>query len=280
MKRFLSILFLAISAVGLAGCALRFNAFDSSRNSSNEVQVNLWKEIASGLSYRHFKILLAHSQAKDSPKDFLVVRIDPKKFQFTIHQSESKEQASSIQAIHKEENALLSFNGAFFDKDFKPLGLLVHHGDLLFKLSSSQLMNGVFTIGSKRDAKLFKAQGFLLPENTQFALQNGPILLDENGEIQIAQDTGKKASRTILALDKEGNIVLIIVKQSLLNSENMVSLYEIAHALKESELVEFGLHSALNLDGGPSTGVALDSLYLPELSPVQNVVIVQPFDRS
>lgn len=236
-----------------------------------ETQSLEWQPAKSGIENAYLDI---HNDLSSQTKNLLLVKIDPKNFRFGIFQNQDQEEAKAIKEIYTQEQATLAFNGGFFTEDFKPTGLLISKGEELRKESPADLLNGIFAIDKNGTGKLYR-QNEIRPKNIDFAIQNGPLILDEAGKIQISKDTGKLASRTAIGLDKQGNIILIIIKQTLFNTDNTVSLYDFAHILKETPaLSALNLHSVLNLDGGPSTGLSLEDIYYPEMEKVQNVIIV------
>lgn len=219
------------------------------------------------------------TQLKISDKNFLLTDFDPTGFQLRIIENRSQAGAKSIREIHLDQSSSLSFNGSFFSPEFQPLGLLVSEGKLLSPLSKSELMNGIFTINQKGQPELFdfdsfqKKQTDLLPK-LDFAIQSGPILLDKNGKIVINKKNTIKAGRTALGLDKDNNVILLMMRQSILDRNNALTLYDFAAiAGTDRKLVDLGIHSLINLDGGNSSGLAVSEEYFPELEKVQNVII-------
>jgi uncharacterized protein YigE (DUF2233 family) len=237
------------------------------------ISAETWKEAATGLDYRYFHM----DPGKDEDlKDFFVVRIDPERYSFEIYQNPDKDSALTIKEIHETTGSLLTVNGGFFTEDFKPTGLLISKGERIRAASSADLLDGIFAVDSSGNARLFGNTSEIDEKEYPFAVQNGPVLLDEKGKIMFDKETGKTASRTAIGLDKDGNVTLIILKPSLLDPDNHITLYGFAKMLKESAgFAELGLHSVLNLDGGPSTGLMIDKQYFPELDSVQNVIIVK-----
>jgi uncharacterized protein YigE (DUF2233 family) len=232
-----------------------------------------WQTIEPGLSYAQADLLTPFS---NQPKNLILATIDPKKFNFSIYQNRNQKNAKTIKEIQEETDSLLSLNGSFFTEDFKPTGLLISEGRAIRKNSKANLLDGIFAIDNSGQAGLFDGKTELDAKNYPFAVQNGPVLIDRQGKIKISTDSGKLASRTAIGLDKNNNIVLIIIKQSLLNTDNTISLYEFAHLLKEkSPLKELQLTSVLNLDGGPSTGIMIGNQYFPEMERVQNIINVK-----
>ncbi|MBD3328664.1 hypothetical protein GF340_05190 [Candidatus Peregrinibacteria bacterium] len=205
-------------------------------------------------------------------KNLIIVQIDPRKYKLQIIEN-SPTEPKTIEEIHNQNNAVVSFNGQFFNEDFEPLGLLISDGQVISEKTKSDLMEGIIAVDQNFNARLFPAGANL--ENIEFAIQNGPILLDEKGQNLFTSETGKIASRTALGLDKNNNLILIVIKQSVLNYDNVISLHEFGKLLEEQpEFKEMGLHSVLNLDGGPSSGLALKDSYFPEMEKVQNIIIV------
>jgi uncharacterized protein YigE (DUF2233 family) len=231
-----------------------------------------WKEVRPGLTYANLSV------PTDNPgesKDLIMASVDPQKFSFGIYQNKDKETAKTIREIHKNNHSLLTFNGTFFTKDFKSTGFLLSDGKALHELSTADLLNGIFAIGLDDKPHLI-TDGKIATNNYSFAIQSGPMLINEKGIIAVSDKSSDMASRTAIGIDKDGHVTLIILKQSLLNIDNQITLYKFAKLLKDAgPLREMGLHSVLNLDGGSSTGLMIEDWYYPEMEKVQNAVIVK-----
>ena len=239
-----------------------------------------WKTTNSGINYTSVTI------NKESPKELTIIKLDPQKFALSVYQNEDKEKAKTIDQIHKENNSILTFNGTYFDEEFKAMGLLIPSKDQ--KVTQSKLLNGVFTIDNNNKAQIFSISDFS-KENTEknteetdlqdkykFAIQSGPILINKDQQIPLEKDSGKLSSRTIIGIDQNGQIVLIFIKQTILNTDNAVSLYQIAHLIKEDPLLkQLNLTTVLNLDGGGSSGFMLEDQYYPEMDRLQNIIITK-----
>lgn len=254
--------------------------------SSQQADFFQWHDVQEGLSYANILV----DVDGENRKEFFVVKVNPRLFEFRIYENKDRANVKTIRQIQKESGSVLSFNGAFFDTQFKAMGLLEDSQKLWHNILQSDLMNGIFYVACRsmpeyrEIPQLQSLKDYVRPvqenfpqKNCGFWIQNGPILVDNIGGIRISKDTGKSAARTALGIDKDGNVAVIILHQSLLNTDNTLSLYQFAHSLKEDEpFKSMGLHSVLNLDGGPSTGVMVAGEYLPEINNVQNVVITLP----
>lgn len=278
------LLIFLLTSFSVTGCILMdSNSLNSDSGKSKNPPLENWgwKEIAPGLAYSDVHINISDNPQVPLNKDLILVKIDPKKYSFTIYENFEPENAKTIREIHEQTNSILTFNGGFFTEDFKPTGLLISNSQILRDKSYADLLDGILTIEKNGNTGFFSHQDLksdpqITPQKYDFAIQNGPVLINQYGQIEITKDTGKKASRTAIGIDKEGNIILIILKQSLLNTDNTVSLYIFAHLLKEiAPIKDLGLHSVLNLDGGPSTGLFIDDKYYPEMEKVQNVILVK-----
>jgi hypothetical protein len=78
-------------------------------------------------------------------------------------------------------------------------------------------------------------------------VQSFPLLLDYKGKIRV-RNSDKRAHRTVIATDRNGNILVF-------NTANrFFTLFEFAEFLKKSA---FNIDSALNLDGGTEAQLAV-----------------------
>lgn len=214
-------------------------------------------------------------------KHFLIFSIDPKLYSLSIVENNSDpDQRQSIEEIHKTHSSVLSFNGGFFSKDFQPTGLIISQSKGVYPLVKAKLLNGIFWIDQDKTPHLSsyqdlkKSAGF----TPEFAIQSGPILINEQGQVTLSEkdSSPNKSSRTAIGIDKDNQIIVIFLKQTLLDNSNSLSLYEFSKIIStNSELKNYQIHSLLNLDGGTSAGLATDQEYFPELEKVQNIIITQ-----
>jgi uncharacterized protein YigE (DUF2233 family) len=87
------------------------------------------------------------------------------------------------------------------------------------------------------------------------ALQSFPMLVFPGGAPAAIEDDGRRARRSVVALDRAGRVLL------LASPTSGFSLRELADWLSRSDL---DVDSALNLDGGSSTGLYLSDGALQE----------------
>lgn len=168
---------------------------------------------------------------------------------------EDANMTTALDSVLTKSGAELVVNGGFFDPDGKGVGLAMSEGAILSKLKTS-LSGGVMTSDGSR-ARLFATEGFSLvdggadAETPTFAIQCRPRLVVESAA-NVKSDDGKRAERTALCLREDGRRVdVIIVRRSDDGESPGPSLFALA-----KHLASDGCEAALNLDGGPSTGVA------------------------
>jgi hypothetical protein len=176
---------------------------------------------------------------------------------------------TAIDALLTKADAELVVNGGFFGADTKPVGLAMSNGAVLSRLSK-QMSGGVLASDGEQ-AQLFPAETFELPDGGTFAIQCKPRLVVD-GAPNVKSDDGKRAERTALCLRDGGKVIdVVIVRGSEDHESPGPSLFALAQYLHRA-----GCEAALNLDGGPSTGVAWREdggvELLPPRGPIRHVV--------
>lgn len=164
-----------------------------------------------------------------------------------------------------KSGATVAVNGGFFGVDDKPMGLALTDGVTL-SAWSKKLSGGVVVITSGQ-AKMYEAESYIPTGNPSFAIQCRPRLVVD-GVVNVKSDDGHRAERTALCLRDAGQTLeVVVVHGADVGSPTGPSLFALA-----KHLAAQGCDDALNLDGGPSTGVAWkDGPEPKELPPRGNV---------
>jgi exopolysaccharide biosynthesis protein len=106
-------------------------------------------------------------------------------------------------------------------------------------------------------------------EPLQSALQSFPILVKPGGELGFGPEHEDyvQARRSLIAQDQAGRILLMVAPQGNL------TLHQLSAFLTDADL---GIDIAINLDGGPSSGILLAGTdeVIPALSPLPIVITV------
>ena len=148
------------------------------------------------------------------------------------------------------DGALAAVNGGYFDEKMKPTGWLVDHSSELAPRAHRQT-GGVVAL---RGAQMWIGPAAKLTFAPEFAVQNSPRLIEDDGKLGIHTDDGKRAARTIMC-SAGGKLHLLV---ALAWSGDGPTLLETAKlAAEDPKNGGLGCRSALNLDGGPSTGIWL-----------------------
>ena len=183
-------------------------------------------------------------------------------------------------------NALAVLNAGFFTPERKPTGLLVSGGKVHNALvpaggaagSGVVLIEGGVVSMLERD-KIAKGRAF---DRASLALQAGPRLIENGGRPGIRSDDGERAHRTAIGADATGRLVVAVVRGTgawtsgppLFELQQILGVKGLGAAAKDLELV-----FALNLDGGPSTGMHVrhreHGFDAPEAAPVYSALAVE-----
>jgi|SRR5437660_3022640 len=170
----------------------------------------------------------------------------------------------------KQTNALAVINGGYFDTHNRPTGLLISDGQTYGTSYSG--FGGMLAVDNQGNVTLRSlSQQPYDPDNEQFrqATQSAPMLM-LNGKRTQFDANAASSRRSVVAIDKQGRLLLIV------SPNQAFSLDELADLLASSDL---SLQTALNLDGGASTGLYMHSgsqqITVDPLTPLPIVIVVK-----
>ena len=170
------------------------------------------------------------------------------------------------------DDALAVVNGGYFEADFRPSTWVVRAGvEVAPKSDTSK--GGLLAVSRGRVyVGPFRAHE-LQPE---LAIQSFPLIIEADGSAGIHRDDGRRAARTVACL-VGGELHFIVVAAP--RGEGP-TLLESVDLLREPWPAGFGCRVALNLDGGPSSGVwfssRVDAKQRPPVAPVAYGVALSP----
>jgi uncharacterized protein YigE (DUF2233 family) len=156
--------------------------------------------------------------------------------------------STALDAVLARSDAELVVNGGFFDPQGKPVGLVMSEGAVVSRLAPA-LSGGVVTSDGER-AKLWESESFAMPDGARFAVQCRPRLVVD-GAPNVKSDDGHRSERTALCLREGGKAIDVVIVKGASSESPGPSLFALGKYLAQR-----GCEGALNLDGGPSTGVA------------------------
>jgi hypothetical protein len=139
-------------------------------------------------------------------------------------------------------------NGGYFEADFTPSTWLKDDGkELAPKADTSR--GGLLAVGRKRGFYVGPFAG--LDFEPQLAIQSHPLIVEPEGQPGIHRDDGRRAARTVVCV-ADGKLHFIVISAPRGDGP---TLFEAVALLREPPPRGFGCARALNLDGGPSSGV-------------------------
>ena len=203
--------------------------------------VNGWQEVRSGVQIREM-----FKDPKTKEGRVLVVRIDPGEVDF--HVRYQPDQPLHVSEWYSNSQALIVMNSSFFDGANHAVGHIVSDG-----VGDGQWhswMDGAFYLTAV-GAAVWPLQGWQKPPGLEVveAIESFPMLLMPGGLVNSdITDEPRAARRTVVAVDRSGKVLFIVTPSSVF------TLHGMAVWLANSDL---DLDTALNFDGGSSSGLAV-----------------------
>lgn len=230
-----------------------------------------WLEALPGLEIRTMTFPLADGKFAES----VVTRIDPARFDLRIHYDPASAQQVSL--WRDALGALAVINAGFFHEDYTTSGLIITDGQpsgVSFDTITAAYyeFGGMFTItDGTPNLRYLAATPYVPSEALDYAVQGLPMLIAVSAPIEFTMPP-RPARRTAIAIDASGRVLFINV------ANDAVTLYEFRDWLASDP--ELAITDALNLDGGPSTGLAFQagSVYFEQesWSNIPSVIAVYP----
>lgn len=237
----------------------------TSQDGTSAPTLNQWQTAATGVEVRYedWKSL---GEAEDT---VTIVRFDLKHVRLSV--GYQPDQPMPIGTWMKQAQALAVINGGYFDQHNTAESLVVSDGHA--SGSSYDGFGGMFSVDGQGNVSLrsLRAQPYdPANERLQQATQSSPLLM-LHGQRTTFQANAAGQRRSVIAMDKQGRMLLIV------SPNQSFTLDELADLLVSSDL---SLDTALNLDGGASTGLYLDTsqqkVTVDPLVTLPLVIIVKP----
>ncbi|HKQ70429.1 MAG TPA: phosphodiester glycosidase family protein [Polyangiaceae bacterium] len=162
-----------------------------------------------------------------------------------------------LDQLGSDAEVTLAINGGFFESDGSPSGLLASAGHS-FAPWRKEGGSGVLVVSGDR-AKIAPADEVRDAVGSDLAVQCGPRLVEPGGIVGIRSDDGKRAARTAVCVREHGRELDFVLAWTRNSDRDGPGLLELARWLTEPLAAgdAGGCEAALNLDGGPSTGVVV-----------------------
>jgi uncharacterized protein YigE (DUF2233 family) len=154
---------------------------------------------------------------------------------------------SLVEALGTEGR--VAINAGFFDPEGRAIGLAVSRGKVLSDFSKTMSGGVFYTVDAV--ARIDATEEFDPTRRVDLAVQCRPRLV-VGGQANVRSDDGQRAERTALCVRNTGRTVDVVIAEPRAGSRGP-SLFALAQYLAAGPQP---CEDALNLDGGPSTGVA------------------------
>ena len=184
--------------------------------------------------------------------EWTVVRVDLRAHRLQVRARGDAPFADLVDA----RDLLVAVNGGFFDPELGASGLLISQG---VTLARERPGGGSGVLVITQGLAQLQTRGVRLPPDTDFAVQCGPRLIEPDGSVGIRSDDGQRAARTAACIrdgGRELDLIVVASKRQLGAGPGLLQLARwLAEPLEPGEAS--GCEAALNLDGGPSTGIVV-----------------------
>lgn len=205
-----------------------------------------WIELRPGLERRVVSVADAQGAWVES---LYILRVEPTLFRFNVAYDPVGQPLAAWSAI---TGAQIVVNGGYFREEgtrFIPTGLTVINSQPMGV--SYEGYGGMFAVTADGPQLRALAQNPYVPgESLQAALQSFPLLVKPGGVLGFpeAYEDNLQARRAVVARDRQGRFLFMVADQGYF------TLHQLSLYLTNSDL---NLDIALNLDGGPSSGIFL-----------------------
>jgi uncharacterized protein YigE (DUF2233 family) len=220
-----------------------------------------WRPVARGIEVRRLDV-----QTDAALERIVVARLDPAAVRFRVAYAPGEPQLVSAWA--QQTGALLVVNGGYFTPEYHATGLTVSGGETYGRSYGDYAGMFVVPEGGRPSVRWLRADPLDPREPLREAVECFPVLVKPGGVMGFpaGADDGRVARRTVVAQDRLGNLLFVIAPRGHL------SLHALAVWLVASDLE---VDTALNLDGGPSSGLWLaDAAQIDSYVPVPAVIAV------
>ena len=221
-----------------------------------------WRSISPGIQYQDLGTSLLNPWSH-----IHVFKINPEKNKLNlVLASQLSRPHASVDEFSQFSKALITLNGGFFDREFRPLGLRVSHNKQINPLKRISWW-GIFYI--KNDKPYITThRRYRKSPSIDFALQSGPRLIIDG---KIPSLKPGVAERSALGITSDNQIIILVTDNTPMTTT------QLAKIMKSKPL---DCNNALNLDGGSSTQLKANTqkleLSVHGFSRVSDAIVVSP----
>lgn len=212
-----------------------------------------WRELGPGLRWIETRESFPDERGALRPHVWVVGRLDLRRANLQVHRAENTRVGDGL----FDPRALLAFNAGFFEPDHRASGVL-RSGGRAWGEAGPAGGSGLLVVhqGVGRLEPRDRLDGGVPYAPEDLVVQCGPRLVEPGGQVGVYRDDGRRFARTALCLRDQGRTLDVILTWEEGAPLRGPGLLHLAHRLGRADLTAArGCEAALNLDGGPSTGV-------------------------
>ncbi len=173
------------------------------------------------------------------------VILDPSAFDFRVVYTNPPR---SVQEQHRIAKPVLTVNGGYWTAEYKPTDLLVSGGKTIAAYNRLASFKGLFEVRSSRAAvRDLAKRPWSASESFEHAVRCGPVVVRNGAPVSSKSVTRHR--RTVIGETRDGRIFLVVSGRQIWTYDDSAAI-----CLREPINAVF----AFQLDGGGSTGMALD----------------------
>ena len=201
----------------------------------------------------------------DSTTTIQLFRFDLHRFgaEVVVGEGSPPHRWTAAELVH-QHRAIAAVNGGFFDEHVVPLGLRIATAKIRTPLRPRSDW-GVLMLFPSR-ARIVHTRDFQPDPSITGAIQVGPRIVVDGAPLRLRPQT---ARRTAVALDRDGRMLTLIVAGDAIEANDLAAI-----------VAGIGFDSAVMLDGGPSTQLAVDvgatHVDVPGGYPVPDLLVIVP----
>lgn len=201
-----------------------------------------WVMLRPGLERREIRIF-SPDPTRAVREQLYLLRLEPEAFRFDVAYRPGDPQ--TLLDWQAETGALVVLNGGFFTEEYIATGLVITNS--IPTGTSYGPFAGMFAVSpAGPQVRWLQTQPYDPNEVLLAGLQSFPVLVKPGGVLGFPEEDGQAARRTVIGQDGTGRIIVLVAPRGYF------TLHQLSEFLVNSDLQ---LNVALNLDGGPSSGI-------------------------
>jgi len=199
-----------------------------------------WQSLGHGVELRRLNVEL-----NDIINRLWLARVDPARVRFRVLYD--RENPHQVAEWLTGTSSLLAVNAGYYTEDYHATGLIISDGTRSGQSYAG--FGGMFAVQADRvQVRWLVAKPYSPSEPLRQAVQAFPMLVHSSGKTGISEDDGQLARRTVVGQDRKGRIVFVVSPDAFFTLKNLAAFLAAS---------DFELDTALNLDGGPSSGLMI-----------------------